>query len=92
MRGVRTILPQPGTPQGAAVKGSASHLLPGHIICLLFSLFHSHIPLLITTTRAIQKNEDAQKPSHLRARLNTSSFRIQSLLKGVNRIQITAFN
>lgn len=75
MRGAGTVLlPQLGTPHGAAVKDSASYLLPGHIICLLF-LFHSHIPLLITTTYAIQKkSEDAQKPSHLRARLNTSSF------------------
>lgn len=39
-RGVRgasaILLPQPGTPQGATMKGSASYLLPGHIISLLF--------------------------------------------------------
>lgn len=64
VRGASTVLlPQLGTPHGAAMKGSASYLLPGHIICLLF-LFHSHIPLLITTTHAIQKKVRMLKSPH----------------------------
>lgn len=54
-------------------------LLPYYLPPVLFSF----ILTPLTTTHDIQNGGDAQKSSHLRARLNTTSFRIQSPQKRV---------